>query len=397
VTALMPPSALDADEETRLRALHALGLIGTGAEERFDRITRLAQRLFGLPIAAITLVDRDTQWLKSQVGFPFDRTSRADAFCNITIADPGTTVINDAMQDPKTARNPFVQGDPHVRFYAGHPLRAGGGEERVGAFCVLDSRPREFDDRQLAILRELASWAESELNQSAEIDRAAEVQRALLPRTSALDVPGWRLSAACWPARSVGGDFVDWYRTDDGGFAVTVGDVMGKGMGAALLMATVRSVMRTAGRSLDPAGAVAEAARALEDDLGRTGTMVTLCHARIDPLTGTMLGVDAGHGLAVVVKADGTTLRTPTGGSLPLGIMPDERWTQARMQIDPGDTVIAFSDGLLDLHPGVEETFDDLQAVARRDPGAIIDHIGDLVGSEPLDDDVTVQVIHRCP
>jgi serine phosphatase RsbU (regulator of sigma subunit) len=393
----MPPSAIDADEETRLRALHALGLVGTGAEERFDRITRLAQRLFGMPIAAITLVDRDTQWIKSQVGFPHEHTPRADAFCNVTVADPGTTVIEDATQDPRTAHNPFVQADPHVRFYAGHPLRAGGGEERVGAFCVIDSRPRQLDDRQLAILRELAGWAESELNRSAEIDRAAEVQRALLPRTTSCEVPGWRLSAACWPARSVGGDFVDWYRTDDGGFAVTVGDVMGKGMGAALLMATVRSVMRTAGRALEPAAAIAEAARVLDDDLGRTATMVTLCHARIDPRTGTMLAVDAGHGLALTVKADGTIIRPPAGGNLPLGIMPDERWVQERIRIDPGDTVIAFSDGLLDLHPGVEETFDDLQAVARRDPDAVIDHIGQLVGTEPLDDDVTVQVIHRCP
>src|SRR5438309_1518093 len=110
-----------------------------------------------------------------------------------------------------------------------------------------------------------------------------------------------RTSTPRGPARSVGGDFVDWYRTDDGGFAVTLGDVMGKGMGAALLMATVRSVMRTAGRALEPADALAEAARALDDDLGRTATMVTLCHARVDPRTGTMLAVDAGHGLAMTV------------------------------------------------------------------------------------------------
>jgi hypothetical protein len=396
VTALMPPSTVDAEEEARLRALHALGVVGTGAEERFDRITRLAQRLFGVPIAAITLLDRDTQWIKSQVGFPQDSTPRADAFCNFTVADPGTTVIEDAAQDSRTAGSAFVNGDPHVRFYAGHPLCA-GADQRVGTFCIIDRQPREFDDRLQAILRELASWAESELNQSAELDRAAEVQRALLPRTAGFEVPGWRVGAACWPARSVGGDFVDWYRTDDGSFAITLGDIMGKGMGAALLMATVRSVMRTAGRALDPSDALAEAARALEDDLGRTGTMVTLCHAKIDPATGRAQTVDAGHGLTLTVKADGSVMRPPPGGSLPLGIMPDERWPEAPFQLDPGDTVIAFSDGLLDLHPGVEETFDDLAGAARRDPDGIIDHIGDLVGSDPLDDDVTVQVIHRCP
>jgi phosphoserine phosphatase RsbU/P len=96
------------------------------------------------------------------------------------------------------------------------------------------------------------------------------------------------------------------------------------------------------------------------------------------------------------VRADGSTAR-PSGGSLPLGVLPDERWDQERLRLDPGDTVVAFSDGLLDLHPGVEETFADLTAVARRDPGRIIAHIGELVGSDPLDDDVTVQVVHRCP
>jgi stage II sporulation SpoE-like protein/GAF domain-containing protein len=397
VTSLMPPTAVDAEEESRLRALHALGLVGTRAEERFDRITRLAQRLLGVPIAAITLVDRDTQWIKSHVGFPHDRTPRLDAFCNLTIAGGDTTVIADALADPQTARNPLVQGAPNVRFYAGHPLRAGSGGDRVGALCVLDSRPRAFDDRQLAILRELSSWAESELNRTAELDHAQQVQQALLPRDAVLEVPGWQVRAACWPARSVGGDFVDWYRTDDGGFAITLGDVMGKGMGAALLMATVRSVLRTAGRDHDPADAVAEAAHALEDDLARTGTMVTLCHARMYPVTGTLLAVDAGHGLTLTVKADGSVSRTPSGGGLPLGILPDERWPQRRVRLDPGDTAVAFSDGLLDLFPGVEETFDDVAAAARRDPAGIIAHIGRLVERAPLDDDVTVQVVHRCP
>jgi serine phosphatase RsbU (regulator of sigma subunit) len=155
--------------------------------------------------------------------------------------------------------------------------------------------------------------------------------------------------------------------------------------------------MRTAWRALCPTDALAEAARALDDDLARTGTMVTLCHGRLDPATGTMRTVDAGHGLAVAIRADGSVRRPPPGGSLPLGILPDERWQEIEFRMEPGDTVVTFSDGLLDLFPGVEETFADVQDVARRDPAGIIDHIGNLVGSEPLDDDVTVQVIHRCP
>jgi serine phosphatase RsbU (regulator of sigma subunit) len=142
---------------------------------------------------------------------------------------------------------------------------------------------------------------------------------------------------------------------------------------------------------------MAEAARALDTDLGRSGTLVTLSHARITPRTGRMLTVDAGHGLTATLRADGTALRPPPGGSLPLGVLPGEVWPETETLLDPGDTVIAFSDGLLDLFPTTEDTFDHVLGVAAREPDRIVDRIGELIGRAPLDDDVTVQVIRRCP
>jgi serine phosphatase RsbU (regulator of sigma subunit) len=219
----------------------------------------------------------------------------------------------------------------------------------------------------------------------------------MLPRSTALDVDGYRITGACWPARSVGGDFLDWYRAPDGDLVSTLGDVMGKGIGAALMAATVRSVMRTAGLAHEPSVAMSEAARALDTDLDRSGTMVTLCHARITPRTGRMLAVDAGHGLTVTVRADGTSVRTPPGGSLPLGILPGEVWPETEAFLDPGDTVVSFSDGLLDLFDGVEETFAYVVRIATDEPDRIVDLVGELVSGRPLDDDVTVQMIRRCP
>lgn len=400
MTTLVPQSAVDAAEEIRLRALHGLGVIGTGPEERFDRITRLARRLFGVSIAAITLVDRDTQWIKSAIGFDQDRTARVDAFCDLTVANDDTTTIADAHADPRVQGNPYVVGPPNVRFYAGHPLHAAG--QPVGTLCVFDAEPRELDDSRLAILRELAGWAESELNRTAELDRAAEVQQALQPRTSSLDVPGYLVTGACWPARSVGGDFVDWYRATDGDVVLTLGDVMGKGIGAALMMATVRAVLRTSGRELEPAEAVAEAARALEPDLDRAETMVTVCHTRVDVRTGLMTSVDAGHGLMFTHRADGRVLRPrPDAGGLPLGTLPDGGWTATGTWLRPGDTALAFSDGLVGLFPTLDDTVADLASAMTRDPQGIVDHVGDLVAAAleqaPLADDVTVQVIRRCP
>jgi PAS domain S-box-containing protein len=146
----------------RVRALHELGLLDTPPEERFDRITRLACRLLGVPISLIALVDTDRQWFKSRVGIDLRETTRVTSFCTHTIQHPHGLVIDDARLDPRFAANPFVTGAPDVRFYAGIPLAAPDGS-RVGALCVIDTQVRHFDDEQMATLRDLAAIAGDEL------------------------------------------------------------------------------------------------------------------------------------------------------------------------------------------------------------------------------------------
>jgi GAF domain-containing protein len=116
------PAPVDLAEARRLRALEQLQLLGTDREERFDRITRLAQRVFDVPIATITLVDEDTLWFKSAQGMPTDRAERQASFCDRTIALGATHVVPDALVDPRYAASPAVTGPPQVRFYAGQPL-----------------------------------------------------------------------------------------------------------------------------------------------------------------------------------------------------------------------------------------------------------------------------------
>jgi serine phosphatase RsbU (regulator of sigma subunit) len=302
-------------------------------------------------------------------------------------------VVEDATSDERFAANPYVTGDPNVRFYAGQPLEAPGGE-RLGTLCILDDRPRALSDPDRRLLQELATWVERELTINEELDRAAEVQRGLLPRSAPV-VPGYELAAACIPSRAVGGDFFDWYEVP-GGLELTVADVMGKGLGAAIMTAGVRGVLRAAARTDGVAAAVDAAAATLEPDLEETSTIVTLFHARLRAEDGLLRYADAGHGLTLVVRADGTAERATSLG-LPLGALRGERWEEHELRIGPGDTLVTVSDGALDLYGGVLADLDDVAERVRSAASAtqVVDVVRARAEEAALLDDVTIVVIRR--
>ena len=166
----MEPPAKPDDEEARLEALRALELLDTPKEERFDRITRTASRLFKVPISLVTLVDEDRQWFKSCFGTDVRETSRDISFCGHAILRPAPFIIVDATKDLRFADNPQVTGYPHVRFYAGIPIHSSSGHT-VGSFCIIDTKPREPSEEDLDGLVDLAAWAETEIHQ-VEFSRA---------------------------------------------------------------------------------------------------------------------------------------------------------------------------------------------------------------------------------
>ena len=386
-------------EEERLAAVRGLGVLDTPAEERFDRITRLAQRLFGVQSALVTVVDDNRQWFKSRQGLATEETPRSWAFCDRAIRSPETMVVPDAQADERFQANPLVTGDPNIRFYAGKPLEVPGGH-RVGTLCILDNSPREFNEAERETLEDLAAAAQKELLVNAEFDRAAEVQQALLPR-EAPTLDGYQLAGTCLPARSVGGDFFDWHPVyssggQPDGVGFTLADVMGKGIGAAILMATVRAVLRATGRQPDVAAALATAAASLEDDLDETGTFVTLFHARLLAGDHVLQCVDAGHGLTLLVRADGSTRRVASRG-LPVGALPGTTWEPVTVPLEPGDTLVSVSDGFLDLTGGTVEGLDRLTRIARSATGArdLVDRIRAATRGRPLPDDVTAVALSR--
>ncbi|WP_433507211.1 GAF domain-containing protein [Pseudonocardia halophobica] len=209
MTATVDPSTTPA--EARALALDSLGVHPAGREGRFDRITRLAQKLFGVEIAAVTVVDADTQWVKSAQGLDIPYVPLEDTFCKVTLAAPaGQTVIEDARADDRFADSPFVRGDPHVRFYAGHPLTTSSGV-RVGTLCLIDPAPRGFGPVESTMLAELADWAEAVLRpRTSEMERAAQVQQALLPQAGSIDVPGYEVARARRRALDGGGPHGGW-------------------------------------------------------------------------------------------------------------------------------------------------------------------------------------------
>ncbi len=161
-------------EAQRLAALHQLGILDTPPDERFDRIVRLACRLFGVPAAFVSFIDGERQWFKACYGFHECETPRDLSFCTHTIRGEDEMVVPDARCDPRFSRNPLVMCAPFVRFYAGHPLRSPDGH-RVGTLCVLDPQPRDLEDEDREMFRHLAAWVELELAMHYPLERAHTV------------------------------------------------------------------------------------------------------------------------------------------------------------------------------------------------------------------------------
>lgn len=151
-----------ANEVERVEVLHRLKLLDSAPEERFDRLTRLAKRLFNVPIALVTLVDKDRQWFKSCVGLDATQTPRDISFCGHAILKDELMLVPDASKDERFHDNPLVTGAPNIRFYAGYPLTVPHGN-KLGTLCLIDTRPRELDEEERALLRDLAQMAEQEL------------------------------------------------------------------------------------------------------------------------------------------------------------------------------------------------------------------------------------------
>lgn len=227
----------------------------------------------------------------------------------------------------------------------------------------------------------------------AEVTQAAVVQRSLQPVDGSELPSSFRVAGACVPAREVGGDFYDWYATPDGGAAFTLGDVMGKGVGAGMIAAAVRTVIRSSLEDPDPAEAFHRTAVGL--NTGPTdiiGAQFTTCfHARVSR-DGTLRWADAGHGLSALRRATGG-IEFLRSGHLPIGV--GTRWTGAQTTLQPGDSLISVSDGVLDLFGGSLDSIDRYRnfLVEHDDIDTIVTDLVERAERSDREDDVTVLAV----
>ena len=210
------------NEAERLSALRDLMMLDTPREAALDALVQLACEIFDVPIGLVTLVDSDRQWFKAAVGLDIRETSRRVAFCNFTLTEDRPFVVHDASQDPRFSANPLVIGDPQIRFYAGVPLAICPGIN-VGSLCIIDRRPRNFDEGELRRLQYLGEIAvalfglhkitREVARRSENISRQAEVisaQTAMLNRQKhILDRASRLAKLGAWEVNLTSGK-IDW-------------------------------------------------------------------------------------------------------------------------------------------------------------------------------------------
>jgi diguanylate cyclase (GGDEF)-like protein len=150
------------NEQERLAYLQKLHILDTPIEARFDRITRLVCRSLGVPISAVTLIEEERQWFKSVCGADISEAKRSTSFCGYALLSDAPVIVQDTLQDQRFIDSPFVTAAPHVRFYAGYPLRV-AENVRVGTLCVYDMKPRALSEEERGIMNDFTEMTQTEL------------------------------------------------------------------------------------------------------------------------------------------------------------------------------------------------------------------------------------------
>jgi signal transduction histidine kinase len=160
----MPAATRPVNETERLRQLYELDILDTPPDQQLDEIASLAAGIFRVPTALVSLVDDERQWFKARHGLEAQETPRSASFCAHAILSSDVLLVTDALEDERFTDNPLVIGPPHIRFYAGAPLKTPAGLS-LGTLCVIDQRPRlDFGPEQAARLRRLADLVETHLS-----------------------------------------------------------------------------------------------------------------------------------------------------------------------------------------------------------------------------------------
>ncbi|MGW2225508.1 PP2C family protein-serine/threonine phosphatase [Streptomyces formicae] len=443
-----PPERDQDREARRIEAVRRYDILGTPPDGAFDRIAALAARLFGAPMATVTIVDTDRVWFKAAYGLDGVTQAGRDACLSTSAVLRGTPlVIRDTHRAPLARAHPMVTGPAGVRFYAAAPITTADGY-RIGAVDVLDTRPRRITPERTAALTDLAALVMDQLElrlsalrmlrkerelleaahaarERAEQDRtrtaefAAALQSTLLP-PALPQVPG--LQAACHYATAsvhdVGGDFYDVFPLGADRWAFCLGDVSGRGTTAAALTLLIRHTLRaTAPLEPDPRTVLETLNTALLPDRAADERLCTLVFGTLAPnsaggFTITLAG--GGHPPAYHLRPARRGRRpraepVELTGSMLLGALAEAPSVSRTLHLAPGEAFLLYSDGLISSRTSHGARFDEESLAAHLThhaatstaPGAaaIIDDLTTLLATFPEGpaDDVALLALSATP
>ncbi|MDI6100259.1 SpoIIE family protein phosphatase [Actinoplanes sp. NEAU-A12] len=376
-----PPGGLRADglpavlsDPDRLAALAASGQTDSGPEQVFDDLTRLAVRVTGCAISAITFVGETRTYWKSVPHLPYGgaeawQNAVGDSFCYFAIGAGEPFIVEDAEKDPRTAGHPAI-GPWGVGAWAGFPILSADGHA-IGTMCVIDPEPRTWRSGDLETMAILARAVSSEINHRVSMRAARtalETSQGALAKASELarslqdsllppllrPVPGLDAAARYLPATgdaTVGGDFYDLFQSRGPWWTALMGDVCGKGTEAAKVTALARYTLRAdAGEHLSPAVVLQRLNTAMRAQ--RAPRFLTAVQATFRTTAAGLAGrlCLAGHLPALIRRADGRVQQVGLNGTL-LGAFDTVRLTDTRFRMSPGDLLLLYTDGACEARP----------------------------------------------
>ncbi len=334
---------------------------------------------------------------------------RADKTIDMVISD-----INMPKMDGLTLLNQIPAVDPHIRAVI---VSAYGDMDNIrtamnrGAFDFV-TKPVDFQDLRVTIertLRHLEEWREVLASRDQlvslqnELSIASKIQQSILPREFPVH-PGYAVFGSMEPARNVGGDFFDVILLADGRIGLAIADVSDKGVPAALFMMSSRTLLKGAAISHENPGKVLTEVNRLLNERNDAAMFVTVFYAVFDPQTGALFYANGGHNPPIVVHADGTSFLLPLTGGIALGVTPEFAFGCHSVPLAPGESVVLYTDGVIDAVNGREEEFglERLRmfctATLGQDPQKanleILQEVAAFAGDAPQFDDITCMTFH---
>jgi sigma-B regulation protein RsbU (phosphoserine phosphatase) len=374
----------------------------------------LARDLAGAERCSLWLLDEHTGELWTRVAHEIGeiRIPAGQGIVGTCISQGQIIIVNDVQSDKRFMRNIDNSSGYRTDSVLCVPLRHESGV--IGALQVLN-KPNGFSDEDAEVIRLMASYASAAIQAESlrheaetarvlkhELNLAANVQERLFPEEAA-PPSGLEYAGLCRPAKFVGGDYYDFLKLPEDGFALTLGDVSGKGLSAAVLMASIQTLLRVLLRHNpnDLAAATSE----LNDVLYQSSTAdrySTLFCGALNSSRSQMIYVNAGHIPPFIVRANGSIER-PSEGDLPAGLMPSVPYRQHVVPLAPGDLIVCVSDGILEAQRTDGESWEEpnLESVLREYREVPVKHLAErllqavdeFVGAADQFDDITVIVV----